>query len=68
MSKEQIEKAKWYLQDDEFTGFNSDVRKAVRIILEYVKELEEREKEIRYNLCTECERNIEYLLEDTKEE
>lgn len=38
----ELERAKWYLKDHMFTGFNSDVREAVRVILEYVKELEEK--------------------------
>lgn len=38
----ELERAKWYLKDHMFTGFNSDVREAVRVVLEYVKELEEK--------------------------
>lgn len=37
-----LDTAKWYLKDHMFTGFNSDVREAVRVVLEYVKELEDK--------------------------
>lgn len=36
----EIERAKWYLKDDTFTGFNSDVREAVATVLTYIEKLE----------------------------
>lgn len=38
----EIDRAKWYLKIDTFTGFSSDVREAVKTVLEYVKELEDK--------------------------
>ena len=38
----ELECAKWYLKDELFTNFNSDVREAVRVVLEYLKELEDK--------------------------
>ena len=43
----ELERAKWYLKDNMFTGFNSDVREAVNVVLEYVKELEDKIEELK---------------------
>lgn len=36
----ELERARLYLKDETYTNFNPNVREALRVTLEYVKELE----------------------------